>query len=369
MAMEKVGATVLLYRGGGGRGGRYSIRPGVGQGGNSPDSGDGCLGWLFGWLLALFMAWLKLGNFSGRMNRAEFWRSTLPILAGWIAGLFASGLLSIVPGLFEGIGVLIWGIVSLAGLPVIMGRIMRRLHDTTLTGWWLLLGLAPGIGWIVLLIICALPGAGGPNAYGTQPVGATQKPDPGEAVLSVFRNCLNFSGRAPRWEFWWYALFFFMAEVSLLLSWFILPFVFIRFLMAICELALLLPLCALTVRRLRDANRSLRWLSICPIIVLGWIAWAIAGFALFGNAFIESEIPEDARWAYSLFISMIGWGLVTLAGLATLLILCALPGAAGPVALGAPAATGALPPPRYCTRCGAARQPGAQSCAACGVAF
>ena len=42
---------------------------------------------------------------------------------------------------------------------------VRRLHDTGRTGWWVLIGLIPFIGWIVLLIFALLDSTGD-NEYG-----------------------------------------------------------------------------------------------------------------------------------------------------------------------------------------------------------
>jgi hypothetical protein len=36
-------------------------------------------------------------------------------------------------------------------------RIVRRLHDIGRTGWWLLLGLIPTIGWIALIVWACQP--------------------------------------------------------------------------------------------------------------------------------------------------------------------------------------------------------------------
>ena len=42
----------------------------------------------------------------------------------------------------------------------------RRLRDTGKSGWWLLLGLVPVAGWLVLAIFFALEGDKHPNRYG-----------------------------------------------------------------------------------------------------------------------------------------------------------------------------------------------------------
>ena len=50
---------------------------------------------------------------------------------------------------------------------------VRRLHDTNRTGWWLLIGLIPTIGFIVLIVLSALSGTPGVNDYGPNPAEAT----------------------------------------------------------------------------------------------------------------------------------------------------------------------------------------------------
>ena len=45
---------------------------------------------------------------------------------------------------------------------------IRRLHDTDKSGWWLLIGLIP-FGGIVLLVFYILEGTNGPNNYGAGP--------------------------------------------------------------------------------------------------------------------------------------------------------------------------------------------------------
>jgi len=46
---------------------------------------------------------------------------------------------------------------------------IRRLHDTNKTGWFLLLGLIPFVGAIILLVFYIMEGTNGPNEYGAAP--------------------------------------------------------------------------------------------------------------------------------------------------------------------------------------------------------
>ena len=53
-----------------------------------------------------------------------------------------------------------------------LSKSIRRLHDTGRTGWWILIGLIPLIGWIVLLIFYLEKGDPGDNEYGPPPADA-----------------------------------------------------------------------------------------------------------------------------------------------------------------------------------------------------
>jgi uncharacterized membrane protein YhaH (DUF805 family) len=59
--------------------------------------------------------------------------------------------------------------VLLPGLAVTF----RRLHDTGRSAWWILIGVIPIVGSIVLLVFTCLPGAAGPNQYGPDPKAIT----------------------------------------------------------------------------------------------------------------------------------------------------------------------------------------------------
>ena len=88
----------------------------------------------------------KYAVFTGRASRPEFWWFALfnviasVVLGGVDKAVFGREILSVVYGL----GVLLPG----------LGVAIRRLHDTDRSGWWLLVGLIPLIGWIVLVYNC-----------------------------------------------------------------------------------------------------------------------------------------------------------------------------------------------------------------------
>ena len=110
--------------------------------------------------------------FDGRAHRTEFWMFVL-------VNLVISILLTIVDvaiGTYEAGGGLLSGIYSLAVLLPSLAVGARRLHDIGRSGWWLLLGLIPIVGIIILIVWWAQEGDAAPNEYGPNPWGTTPQP-------------------------------------------------------------------------------------------------------------------------------------------------------------------------------------------------
>ena len=112
----------------------------------------------------------KYAVFSGRARRKEYWYF-------FLFNCIFSIVLSIIDGLIgtfsaeSGMGILTT-IYSLAVLIPGIAVTVRRLHDISRTGWWLLIGLIPFIGAIVLLIFMVLDSKPGDNQYGPNPKAA-----------------------------------------------------------------------------------------------------------------------------------------------------------------------------------------------------
>ena len=64
----------------------------------------------------------------------------------------------------------ITGIFMLATFLPNLAVSVRRLHDTNRSGWWLLIGLIPLIGIIVLIVFFASKGTDGNNDHGADPL-------------------------------------------------------------------------------------------------------------------------------------------------------------------------------------------------------
>lgn len=119
-------------------------------------------------------------GFSGRARRKEFWMFTLFSVIIMI-------ILSIIDRLIGtdsrgGSGVLT-GLYWLAVLLPSLAVQFRRLHDTGRSGWWILIGLVPFVGGIILLVFDILPGDAGPNRFGGDPkaLSAAEGPAPAPA--------------------------------------------------------------------------------------------------------------------------------------------------------------------------------------------
>ena len=115
-------------------------------------------------------------GFRGRARRSEYWWFVVfSILVGLVAG-FLDGVLGTefrsatddAPAWYSS-GGFISSIASLALLLPTLAVAVRRLHDTDRTGWWLLIGLIPLVGGIVLLVFFVLDSTPGTNRYGVSP--------------------------------------------------------------------------------------------------------------------------------------------------------------------------------------------------------
>ena len=112
----------------------------------------------------------KYAVFSGRASRSEYWWWLLAmIILFTVLGLIDGALVAPMLG-FEAFqpdaGQPVSFLVSLGLLLPNLAVSVRRLHDTDRSGWWLLLGLIPVIGTIVLLIFYVQPGTDSSNQYG-----------------------------------------------------------------------------------------------------------------------------------------------------------------------------------------------------------
>ena len=107
-------------------------------------------------------------KFDGRAGRPAYWWW---FLFGILVGIGAT-IIDAIIGSF--------GVVSgLAGLALLLPGFsvsIRRLHDTDHSGWWVLIGLIPIVGFIVLLIFYVRESDPDENKYGPPPVTGVPSP-------------------------------------------------------------------------------------------------------------------------------------------------------------------------------------------------
>ncbi len=115
------------------------------------------------WYLA---ALKKYADFSGRARRREYWMFVLVnlVISCVLAGLgYVSNAFNVLSYIY-----------ALAVLVPSFAVGWRRLHDTGRSGWWMLIGLIPLVGAIILIVFFLQDGAPGDNQYGPNPKLAPQ---------------------------------------------------------------------------------------------------------------------------------------------------------------------------------------------------
>ena len=106
----------------------------------------------------------KYVTFSGRARRSEYW--------WWVLFVF------VVNSVAQGFDRILLGdsasiLGPLVGLALLLPSIAvgaRRLHDTDRSAWWLLIGLIPLIGGLILIFFFIQRGTEGSNRFGADPV-------------------------------------------------------------------------------------------------------------------------------------------------------------------------------------------------------
>ena len=102
----------------------------------------------------------KYATFSGRSSRSAYWWFYLFNILVLIAALLVD--------LALGTSGIIYALVGLGLLLPNLAVAARRLHDSGHSAWWLLIGILPLIGAIVLLVF-TLQRSEPPNQWGTGP--------------------------------------------------------------------------------------------------------------------------------------------------------------------------------------------------------
>lgn len=108
-------------------------------------------------------------NFSGRARRSEYWYFTLAnfivLLLLEIVMMTGSAVSKDAAPIFA----IPYFLYALAVIVPSFAVAVRRLHDIGKSGWWILIGLVPLIGGIILLVWACTDSEPGDNRYGPNP--------------------------------------------------------------------------------------------------------------------------------------------------------------------------------------------------------
>lgn len=125
-----------------------------------------------GFTVAIKSFWSNYATFRGRARRSEYWyiqlflvltnlavaAIDLVLMNGDVDRFIANG--------GGGIVGLVWILVTIVPALAVL---VRRLHDTGKSGWWILIGLVPFLGTIVLFVFTVLNSEVGENRFGESP--------------------------------------------------------------------------------------------------------------------------------------------------------------------------------------------------------
>lgn len=109
----------------------------------------------------------KYATFSGRARRKEYWMFVLGYVVLYFIAAIIDGMMS--GGNPENVSMIFTLLVSLALFLPSLAVLVRRLHDTDRSGWWVLVNFIPLIGQLVLLVFVCLEGTKGDNRFGEDP--------------------------------------------------------------------------------------------------------------------------------------------------------------------------------------------------------
>ena len=108
----------------------------------------------------------KYVGFSGRARRSEFWYF---FLFTFLVGVVTTALDAVLGTGYEAGGGLLNTLGSLVLILPSLAVAVRRMHDTGRSGWWLLIGFIPIVGWILLIVWYCTDTEPGDNQYGPDP--------------------------------------------------------------------------------------------------------------------------------------------------------------------------------------------------------
>ena len=115
-------------------------------------------------------------SFRGRARRREYWGFVLFFMVAMTLFVTIGGILDGVTGnLDDEQPIFLFSLTGLFSVTMIVPSIavtVRRIHDIGLSGWFVLLGLIPTVGSLILIVFALIPSQKKPNRWGEVPAGA-----------------------------------------------------------------------------------------------------------------------------------------------------------------------------------------------------
>lgn len=105
--------------------------------------------------------------FEGRLGRTHFGYSVLAMIG---IAIVLQIIVAVFTSVSDALGMLVNLVAIVALIPVMvvsLGVSARRYHDLGWSGWFVLLGLVPIVGFVMLLVQLFKPSVAGSNQYGT----------------------------------------------------------------------------------------------------------------------------------------------------------------------------------------------------------
>ena len=116
------------------------------------NTGDGSPKYVgFGEAISLYFR--NFINFNGRSTRSEYWFAMLFL---FVVSLCAN----VIDSLLLGDAGILPALINIAFFLPSLGLTIRRLHDSGKSAWYLLLGIIPFAGWIIMLVFYCQPSVG-----------------------------------------------------------------------------------------------------------------------------------------------------------------------------------------------------------------
>jgi len=114
----------------------------------------------------------RYADFSGRSRRKEYWMFILGFVIAMVVASIVEGILGMSGMVGGAYGPLTLLLILGLFIPALACQV-RRFHDQDKSGWFVLLGLIPLLGGLIVLVFMCLEGTKGPNRFGEAPKGNT----------------------------------------------------------------------------------------------------------------------------------------------------------------------------------------------------